>query len=239
MICRDPIFGAEVQAPCGHFYDTSCITDLFKSATRDESLYPPRCCRQIIPLPQVQEHLTQSLLTEFELKAQEFGTMKRVYCASPACSRFLGPLCQGSRFKIYTCTSPACTTTTCGKCRTKYEENHHCASDKETVRVLKMGRAYGWARCPGCTQMIELGVGCYHMTCRCKTEFCYICRARWKTCSCPTLRTEFVPRTAGNRLVNPQRQDPAVFPNIRPTTRRTGLWLLVPRQLYRHLIHRT
>lgn len=32
--------------------------------------------------------------------------------------------------------------------------------------------------------MVELNKGCYHMTCRCKTEFCYLCRARWKTCRC-------------------------------------------------------
>ena len=32
--------------------------------------------------------------------------------------------------------------------------------------------------------MIELNIGCFHMTCRCRTEFCYLCRARWKTCPC-------------------------------------------------------
>ena len=33
--------------------------------------------------------------------------------------------------------------------------------------------------------MIELNHGCFHMTCRCKTQFCYRCGAQWKTCSCP------------------------------------------------------
>ncbi|OAX32777.1 hypothetical protein K503DRAFT_576689 [Rhizopogon vinicolor AM-OR11-026] len=186
VICQDPIFEPEVLAPCGHFYDIGCITDLFRAATRDESLYPPRCCRQNIPLPQVRPHLTQALLTEFELKAREFGTLKRVYCAAPACSQFLGPLCEGFSFKIFTCTSPTCTMATCGKCSGKYNEwNHNCTPDAEIERVLTLSRKSGWSRCPGCAQMIELNMGCYHMTCRCKTEFCYLCRASWKNCTCP------------------------------------------------------
>ncbi|OJA13081.1 hypothetical protein AZE42_12040 [Rhizopogon vesiculosus] len=186
VICQDPIFEPEILAPCGHFYDIGCITDLFRAATRDESLYPPRCCRQNIPLPQVRHHLTQALLTEFELKAREFGTLKRVYCAAPACSQFLGPLCEGLSFKIFTCLSPTCTMATCGKCSGKYDGwNHNCTPDAEIERVLTLSRKSGWSRCPGCAQMIELNMGCYHMTCRCKTEFCYLCRASWKTCTCP------------------------------------------------------
>lgn len=186
VICQDPIFGAEVRAPCGHFYDIGCITDLFQSATRDESLYPPRCCRQNIPLPQVRLHLTQTVLAEFTLKAREFGTMKRVYCVAPTCSRFLGPLHEGFLSKVFTCPSPTCSTTTCGKCRGRYEGfTHFCTPDAETEQVLTLSRASGWARCPGCAQMIELNMGCFHMTCRCKTEFCYMCKALWKTCRCP------------------------------------------------------
>lgn len=31
---------------------------------------------------------------------------------------------------------------------------------------------------------MELWQGCYHMTCRCSTQFCYLCAALWKTCDC-------------------------------------------------------
>ncbi|KAG2066847.1 hypothetical protein BDR04DRAFT_1106070 [Suillus decipiens] len=186
VICQDPIFGAEVRAPCGHFYDIGCITDLFQSATRDESLYPPRCCRQNIPLPQVRSHLAQTVLDEFTMKAREFGTIKRVYCAAPTCSRFLGPLHEGFLTKVFTCSSPTCTMRTCGKCRGRYEGfTHLCTPDAENEQVLTLGRASGWARCPGCAQMIELNIGCFHMTCRCRTEFCYLCKVLWKNCRCP------------------------------------------------------
>jgi hypothetical protein len=31
---------------------------------------------------------------------------------------------------------------------------------------------------------VELSTGCFHMTCRCKAQFCYLCAARWKSCAC-------------------------------------------------------
>ncbi|KAH7912639.1 hypothetical protein BJ138DRAFT_756699 [Hygrophoropsis aurantiaca] len=183
-VCLDAIYGAEVRAPCGHFYGIDCITDLFQSATRDETLYPPRCCRQPIDFAQVKRHLSPALVRLFKEKGTEFGTLKRVYCASPTCSRFLGPLHEGYFSKIYTCPVPTCATKTCGKCRAKHDRGESC-TDNSPGDVLALGRRAGWARCPGCAQMIELNVGCYHMTCRCRTEFCYLCTKTWKTCRCP------------------------------------------------------
>ena len=188
VICQDPIRGAEIRAPCGHYYGIDYVTDLFQSATRDETLFPPRCCRQNIPFAWVQPHLSQALVTTFQQKQVEFSTLKRVYCSSPTCSRFLGPLSEGiSRSKVYTCPAPGCERRTCAKCREQHNGDwmHACRPDADANQVLELGRASGWARCPGCSQMIELNMGCFHMTCRCRTEFCYLCRARWKTCPCP------------------------------------------------------
>ncbi|KAI5274971.1 hypothetical protein E4T47_02025 [Aureobasidium subglaciale] len=36
-------------SPCGHFYCHSCINLRFESAIHDETLWPPRCCRQDWP----------------------------------------------------------------------------------------------------------------------------------------------------------------------------------------------
>ncbi|KAF8553220.1 hypothetical protein OG21DRAFT_1274303 [Imleria badia] len=188
VICQDPIFGAEIRAPCGHYYGIDCVTDLFQSATRDETLFPPRCCRQNIPLAQVQLHLSQALVMTFQQKQVEFTTLKRVYCSAPTCSHFLGPLSEGAfASKVYTCPALGCERRTCGKCREQHSGDwtHACRPDADAAQVLELGRTAGWARCPGCSQMIELNIGCFHMTCRCRTEFCYLCRARWKNCQCP------------------------------------------------------
>ncbi|KAG6332880.1 hypothetical protein ID866_6215 [Astraeus odoratus] len=131
--------------------------------------------------------MSRQLATEFREKGREFGTLNRVYCAQQTCSRFLGPLTEGPFGPAtYDCPAPGCTTRTCARCRGRYDGwLHICRQDQGAEHVLNMGRTEGWARCPGCSQMIELNMGCYHMTCRCRTEFCYMCRARWKTCRCP------------------------------------------------------
>ena len=45
--------------------------------------------------------------------------------------------------------------------------------------MLKMGEKSGWKRCYKCRNLVSLGEGCTHMTCRCKAQFCYICGAVW------------------------------------------------------------
>ncbi|KAF8137116.1 hypothetical protein EV363DRAFT_1316693 [Boletus edulis] len=187
VVCQEPIYGKEIRAPCGHYYDIACVTKLFQCAARDETLFPPRCCRQNIPITQVQPHFSPELVTIFQQKRVEFSTLKRVYCSSPTCSRFLGPHSDGIS-KVYTC--PGCARQTCAKCRGKHSFSwmlawmHACRPDASTSRVLEVGRTAGWARCPGCSHMIERRQGCNHMTCRCHTEFCYHCGVRWKACTC-------------------------------------------------------
>ncbi|KAG2343503.1 hypothetical protein BDR05DRAFT_989868 [Suillus weaverae] len=178
IICRDPIDGAAIPVPCGHVFDLACITHLFQSSVRDDSLYPPRCCHRNIPFTKVRRYVSQALIADFRLKGREKKTMHRVYCSSPSCNRFLGALHQKSSRKVYDCPAPSCSTRTCGKCRTKYEGvgNHNCVIDAATQQVLDIAQASGWARCPGCSHLIEKIAGCNHMVCRCGTTFDYACK---------------------------------------------------------------
>ena len=106
------------------------------------------------------------------------------------CSRFLGSLSEETR-RVYTCPEPGCRKRTCGQCRQQHSggRSHTCRTDADAMLILWLSRVSGWARCPGCLQMIELRMGCNHMKCRCGANFCYLCRARWKTCSCPVQGT--------------------------------------------------
>ncbi|EIW55494.1 uncharacterized protein TRAVEDRAFT_129017 [Trametes versicolor FP-101664 SS1] len=188
--CLERIRGAEVLAPCGHHYDVPCVLELFAAATRDESLFPPRCCRQNIPLTMVQPFMAASALKTYREKAAEFGTPKRVYCARPACSRFLGAQFEATPSRAapaLKCPAVGCSTKTCSGCKNevKSSTSHSCVATDADAAVLELAETSGWARCPGCRTLIELNQGCYHMTCRCKAQFCYLCQAPWKTCACP------------------------------------------------------
>ncbi|KAI0746964.1 hypothetical protein C8Q80DRAFT_810441 [Daedaleopsis nitida] len=189
--CMDPIHGVEVRAPCDHYYDKECVLALFTAALRDETLFPPRCCRKRIPVTLVQPHLSPEALSQFKSKVKELRVEKRVYCAKPSCSRFLGAQYEGVLPGLLApnlkCPARGCGTYTCSWCKNEIKrgERHRCEESSADLRVLALGQEAGWVRCPGCEAMIELTMGCYHMTCRCKTQFCYLCRARWKTCQCP------------------------------------------------------
>ncbi|KFX97971.1 hypothetical protein V490_02511 [Pseudogymnoascus sp. VKM F-3557] len=49
------------RVPCRHEYCRDCLQNLFKTAITDESLFPPRCCGQQIPLNKVRIFLNFDL----------------------------------------------------------------------------------------------------------------------------------------------------------------------------------
>ncbi|KAH9921942.1 uncharacterized protein BXZ73DRAFT_91646 [Epithele typhae] len=147
---------------------------MFERATHDETLFPPKCCQ-----------------TPLEVSAgREFTTADRVYCHIPTCGAFLGPrkahdsaAVPPSLINDYACT--ACGDHTCKSCKTAAHPGRACAEADLQRDVLALGRAEGWQRCPACGHLVELNEGCYHITCRCAKQFCYLCAATWKECGCP------------------------------------------------------
>ena len=184
VACGETISGRYyVKAPCNHFYDVQCITVLIRHAITDESLYPPRCCKH--PL---QTHLFSALIPPdireaFEKKSAEFSTpMKdRRYCPQPTCSSFLG----SARTLSRSVTCPSCESVACTHCRkAAHPEWQLCEPDDDTAVVRALMEENSWQRCPGCSAIVELSLGCNHITCRCKAQFCYECAMPWKTCQC-------------------------------------------------------
>lgn len=78
-----------------------------------------------------------------------------------------------------------CGVQTCSICKAASHGNADCPKDEATAAVLADAQAKGWTRCYRCRAMVELTQGCYHMTCRCRGEFCYLCSIPWKKCKCP------------------------------------------------------
>ncbi|EGN98447.1 hypothetical protein SERLA73DRAFT_109940 [Serpula lacrymans var. lacrymans S7.3] len=186
FICGDAIMNISnsYRSPCDHYYCRGCLMDLVETATRDESLYPLCCCRQNLSIEEINPLLDLELRVRFRQKSAEFSipAASRVYCTRQTCSAFLGAA-TNQRRKDIVC--PHCGTPVCSGCKNEAHPSEDCAESKATLEVKALAADRRWQTCPGCHSIVELSQGCYHMTCRCSTQFCYLCAARWKQCTCP------------------------------------------------------
>ncbi|KAF8963236.1 hypothetical protein BDZ97DRAFT_1039555 [Flammula alnicola] len=201
-ICKDSLrYHEALHTPCDHCYCSDCVVTLVNLFTRDESLFPLRCCQQPIPITDVVPFVSSTLRKLFEAKHAEFSVLSkdRIYCVSPTCSTFLGSS-EGVVGTGVVC--PACQRSTCPRCKQAEHVEEDCVVNAATVELRALARREAWQTCPGCHTLVELYVGCYHMTCRCRTQFCYLCAARWKSCQCPQWEENRLLATAQQRVEN-------------------------------------
>ncbi len=148
------------SAPCAHKYCPECLVSLFQASTTDESLFPPRCCREVIPLEgAVCEQLPTKLILELERKQVEFSTTDRTYCCGGSCGKFIPPREIVSQ-RGYCC---ACQLLTCTICKGAIHEGL-CPDDPAKKELLAAARNNGWQQCYGCQNLVELAIGCNHIS---------------------------------------------------------------------------
>ncbi|KAN0108494.1 IBR finger domain protein [Hyaloscypha variabilis] len=145
------VFFDLARAPCGHEYCRDCLRELFLASLGDDSLFPPRCCRQ-------------SIATGSKQKKVEFETSDRTYCSNPLCSAFI----RVENIANEQASCQNCLTITCTVCKA-----NHTGDCPEDVGLQQ-----------NCRRVVELDIGCNHITCTCNAEFCYVCGQRWKICAC-------------------------------------------------------
>ena len=178
IVCLNRIDdGPVVSAACGHPLDVGCLRALFENATRDASLFPPRCCPLgALELDDAAEtHLGPALASRYRQKAVEYRTKDPVYCSNPRCSVFLRGACAAAT--ALPC--PECSTVTCGACKRGAHPGETCESSRADEALLELAKARRWTRCPSCHAVVERTEGCRHIVCRCRAEFCYLCAAVW------------------------------------------------------------
>lgn len=147
--------------PCEHVYCHDCVSQLHEQATRDQSLYPPRCCRQEIPFYQVRPILSEELTKAYEKKSAEYSTPNPVYCSRPHCSAFLPPDESGRDSSAAHCDE--CQTMTCRSSK-KTAHDGQCSKDETPSELRRLAEAQGWKSCGGCRRMVELTFGCNHIS---------------------------------------------------------------------------
>ncbi|KAH7391262.1 hypothetical protein BKA64DRAFT_626226 [Cadophora sp. MPI-SDFR-AT-0126] len=204
--CADDFEPAYIsQMPCKHDYCHFCVQRVVINSLVDEALYPPRCCKQPFDMDSMRQALTPELISGFYEKKTEFETTNRTYCSNPTCSAFLYPVnIAGDKASC-----PMCFTTTCTICKGP-DHNGDCPQDTATQQVLALANTEGWKRCKNCKRMIELKHGCNHITCACRSEWCYICGVAWKNCRCEIWEeNRLLDRANEIAARNPQPNGPA------------------------------
>ncbi|KAF2108382.1 hypothetical protein BDV96DRAFT_504588 [Lophiotrema nucula] len=173
---------AMISLPCNDYYCINCMKERFMRATKDEGLFPVRCCQKPIPIEVISKHLTLDEMTAIGLSSIEFSTEDRIYCSNPHCHRFQLPARLELGVNRVVCDS--CGMSTCTTCKQAYHRGQDCPDDPGTRQVQELAQELGWKTCPSCRRVVILRSGCNHMTCVCKAEFCYECGTRWKNCNC-------------------------------------------------------
>ena len=133
--------------------DVGCLRVLFENATRDASLFPPRCCPLgALELDDAAEtHLGPALVSRYRQKAVEYRTKDPVYCSNPRCSVFLRGACAAAT--ALPCTE--CSTVTCGACKRGAHPGETCESSRADEALLELAKAHRWTRCPSCHAVVE------------------------------------------------------------------------------------
>lgn len=151
------------RVPCDHEYCRECLANLFEASMRDESLFPPRCDGQPIPLDQVRFFLPVDLAREFEERSVELSTNNRVYCHDPRCSTFIPPPASVEHMEGDWLRCPSCDKTTCTICKAAAHAGD-CPDDTALQQLIDTAGDEQWQRCYQCHRFIELEQGCNHMT---------------------------------------------------------------------------
>jgi E3 ubiquitin-protein ligase RNF144 len=181
--------GETLHLQCEHTYCHACLLNLFASAIADTNLFPPRCCKLPIPLDTCRMVLPKELIKEFDFKVEELATPNPTFCANAECSKFIrtGKIVNDVASCVF------CKEKTCVLCKSKSHKGL-CPSDPHVQLLMNLAKRSKWQQCTNCHTMVELDRGCFHMTCRCKHQFCYLCGVQWKRCLCPQMDEAYLTR---------------------------------------------
>ncbi|KAA8618715.1 RING finger domain-containing protein [Pyrenophora tritici-repentis] len=180
-----------LSVPCGrHWICSDDVASFFEHATNNESLFPPKCCGQILLLEDYEDHVPFDVAWAYQKKEQgEYAILAkfRVYCGHPPCATFLHPTSHlqdpETKTAYAICEAEGCGKLTCTKCRALIQdgiENHECQKDEEAKRFKQAAAENGYQECTGCGATVELSEACKHITCGCGQSFCYVCGRDWE-----------------------------------------------------------
>ncbi|OMP88021.1 putative E3 ubiquitin-protein ligase rbrA [Diplodia seriata] len=193
IVCLDTLAPAAVvriPRPCNHALCHPCLEEAYRQAAHAGTDSHQLCCSAGGPslraaFDLMRPHLSADTAAAFAAKRLEEDTPDKTYCHRRTCSAFIPPDAADGR-------CPSCQHLTCAGCKAAAHPGRPCpgapAADAADADALRLAEQSGWRRCPNCRHFVERSGGCDHMTCRCRTQFCYSCGSRdWASCGCDSL----------------------------------------------------
>ena len=190
--CRIPI--GKVTARCAK-NRTVCESCLERHILQcvEKSCFEVGCvcvsagCREKLTFNEISQHASKELFTRYDdgmLHTQLEKDPEFCWCARTGCGS--GQLhIRRSEYPIVRC--HACKFRTCFTHHCEWHQGRTCqqydkdAQESEEVGLLQMLEdRTRFRRCPACQHGVEKNLGCDHMTCRCKHEFCWRCLAPYQ-----------------------------------------------------------
>jgi hypothetical protein len=160
--CTDEFRWANVtKLECKHQYCNPCMKRIIMRGVLDHdlALIPPRCCGTNIPFAVIFSTLDGREMEDFQDAELEKKTRDKTYCSNSSCGRFIDPA--HIRAGIATCRR--CSADTCSMCKNPNHEDD-CPADPDLQATLHLGTQQQWQRCFSCRTLVEIDMGCNHMT---------------------------------------------------------------------------
>ncbi|CAM1507230.1 Fc.00g068710.m01.CDS01 [Cosmosporella sp. VM-42] len=181
--CLDDFHPKEVIKVACHSYCRECFIRLITASVQNEQQWPPKCCLNEIPFRIILRFIPADLKKTFQDRSKEWEipVSERIYCSQADCSLWVKPKDVDHSRSQGRCESGHLT---CSICRGPTHGEEDCPQDNDMLLTNALAEDEGWRRCYNCKALVEHREACQHMTCRCGTQFCYVCGERWRTCSC-------------------------------------------------------
>lgn len=206
MSCLDDFPAIEAVKVVCHSYCSDCFVRLITTSMDSDQQWPPKCCLNPIPFAHVLRSIPDHLKAAFQEKVHEseVPVSDRIYCHEADCGVWVRPDRIVANLGQARCEQGHWT---CVMCRGAAHGGQDCPHDRDMNLTNILAEEEGWKRCYNCRALVEHGEACQHMTCRCGTQFCYVCGERWRTCSCSMQQLyDLKEAAAGRRAARLQRE---------------------------------
>ncbi|KAL4178831.1 hypothetical protein AMTRI_Chr13g84130 [Amborella trichopoda] len=182
---------------CSHRYCNECMEMHIAAKLRENFAIigcPSPRCKQVLDSESCRSFIPDRIFERWEGALSEAAILgiNKSFCPFMDCSGIL-EIDEGILTQIRESECPYCRRLFCANCRVPWHSGLDCDEFQRLrgneegkndiihneILFTKLAEGNKWKKCPNCKYYVEKQAGCNHLTCRCKSEFCYLCGSQW------------------------------------------------------------